>query len=123
MLPGEISFLSLLCAPIASWLQNPLPWPERVCNALWSSVEASPADKAVAIKLGYGDWGDLSVAERVPVGGGGSHSASLLLNRQCMQVSAGNSAEYCQNPFFTPAAPGSTRTAGVGVRANAGRAE
>lgn len=48
-------------------LQNPLPWPERVCNAVWASAEADMEDRAAAIKLGYGDYQDLSPAERMRV--------------------------------------------------------
>ncbi|KAL4434797.1 hypothetical protein ABPG77_005324 [Micractinium sp. CCAP 211/92] len=45
--------------------ENPLPWPERVCNAVWMSPEADLDDRTVAIKLGYGDWQELSAEERV----------------------------------------------------------
>lgn len=48
-------------------MQNPLPWPERVCNAVWMSPEADLDDRTVAIKLGYGDWQELSAEERVRV--------------------------------------------------------
>ncbi|KAL4423903.1 hypothetical protein ABPG75_001204 [Micractinium tetrahymenae] len=47
--------------------ENPLPWPERVCNAVWMSAESDLDDRTVAIKLGYGDWQDLTAEERVRV--------------------------------------------------------
>ena len=47
--------------------QNPLPWPERVSNAVWQSPESDAEDRAVAVKLGYGDYQDLGTEERVRV--------------------------------------------------------
>ena len=63
-----------LAAPLP--LQNPLPWPERVCNLLWAAADMDPADRATAIKLGYGDWQDLTPAERVRVSSSSSSSGS-----------------------------------------------
>ncbi len=48
-------------------MQSLLPWPERVCNAIWASPEASPEARAAAIKLGYGDYLDMKPLDRLQV--------------------------------------------------------
>ena len=44
---------------------NPLPWPERVSNVVWGAGgEVGPEAHAAAIRLGYGDYLDLTAQVR-----------------------------------------------------------
>ncbi len=59
---------ALRATPSPLLLQNPLSWPERVCNAIWGSPEAGPEARAAAVKLGYGDYLDMVPEDRLKVG-------------------------------------------------------